>query len=345
MITDLKLVNFRNFENLKLENLEKQNFIIGENGKWKTNILESISLLCNNSITWLGLDELVKKWEDYFFIEYKNNIWEKFSFSYSKEKKKKQYMINNNKVSSKKFNDTTNKCVVFSPIIMNMLYLSPSLRRDFLDKLLSSSYTEYKSLLSSYKKVIINRNKTLKAISEWKCEKSEIKFWDKKLIELSNEIYYYRFKFINFIKKSINNTKEYFWWKIENVEFIYETKVKEKNIKEDTKDYLDKNLNRDILIWRTAIWPHIDDFKIIVDWINIIEYASRGETKSIIIWLKLIEWIFIEKVSYKKPLLIIDDLLSELDEIHKNLLMKKIEYYQTFISSIEINTDKKIIKI
>ncbi len=345
MIKELKLINFRNFEELKLDSLNKENFIIWENGKWKTNILESISLLSNNSIIWLSFNELVQRWKDYFFIEYTTDTWDKISFSYIKEKKKKNYMLNNNKITKKKLNQITSKCVIFSPIIMNMMYLSPNLRRDFLDDLLNSSFEEYDKLYINYKKIIKHRNKILKNILDWKSNKEEINFWDKKFIEVATQIYKYRFKIVNFLKSSIETTKEFFWWKINKIEFIYKTKVTENNTWDDLKNYLEKNLDRDIILWRTPIWPHVDDFEILVDWIQLSHFASRWEIKSIILWLKLLEWIFIEKMTGKKPILLIDDLLSELDESHKNMLLKKIEYYQTFISSITKPDNKNLIII
>jgi DNA replication and repair protein RecF len=352
MIKELKLVNFRNFDELKLDSLNNENFIIWENGKWKTNILEAISLLWNNSITWLSLDELIKKWKNYFFIEYTTDDWKKISFSYSKDinnscfpKIKKVFILNGNKITKKKFDSLTYKCVIFSPIIMNIIYLSPSLRRDFLDNLLKNSFEWYEKLLIKYRKIVKHRNKILKSIKDWKCKKEEISFWDEKFIELATEIYRYRFKIINFLKISIDSTKEYFSWKINTIEFIYISKVSENNIKKDLKKYLNKNLDRDIMLWKTPIWPHIDDFEIIIDSYPLSHFASRWETKSIILWLKLLEWIFIEKMTWIKPILLIDDLLSELDKNHKNMLLKKIKYYQTFISSIRKPENKNIITI
>lgn len=342
MINNLKLINFRNFDELKIENILNENFIIWENWKWKTNILESISLLSNNSIIWLNLDEYIKNWKNFFFIEYETNYWDKISFWYSKEKKKKQFLLNNKKISKKKFNEKTNKCIIFSPIIMNIMYLWPSLRRNFLDNLLNNSYEEYEKIYLNYKKIIKHRNKTLKSINEWKCNINELNFWNEKFINEASKIYYYRFKIINFFKNSILNTKDFFSWKIEKIEFIYISKVDEKNIKESLSKYLQKNLNRDIILWKTPIWPHIDDFDILIDWKKISHFASRWETKSIIIWLKLIEWIFIEKITGKKPIFLIDDLLSELDFNHKNLLLEKIKYYQSFITSIEKSKWEKL---
>ncbi len=348
MIKELKLINFRNFSELKLDSLNNQNFIIWKNWKWKTNILEAISLLWNNSLSWLSLDELIKKWKDYFFIEYLTDNKNKISFSYSNKKNEKaikNYMLNGKKITKKKFTDLTHKCVVFSPIIMNIMYLSPSLRRDFLDNILKNSFEPYSKLLSKYKKIIKHRNKTLKNIKEWKINKTEIDFWNNKFIELASEIYKYRFKIINFLKISIDSTLEYFWWKVEKINFVYNSKVSEDNIWKDLKNYLEKNLDRDIILWRTPIWPHVDDFDIIVDSSQLWHFASRWETKSIILWLKLMEWIFIEKMTWKKPILLIDDLLSELDEIHKKMLLKKIKYYQTFISSIRKPENKNIITL
>jgi len=342
MIKEIKLINFRNFDELKLNSLEKENFIIWKNGIWKTNILESICILWNNSITWLSLDELVKKWEDYFFIEYINNDWTKLSFTYIKEKKKRSYMFNNNKISKQKFSLLTHKCVVFSPIIMNMMYLSPSLRRDFLDSLLKSSFPVYEKLFSEYKKIVKQRNKALKNINEWKCEKSEIDFWNNRFIESATEIYKYRFKIVNFFKISMDSSLEYFSWKIKDIEFDYISKVDENSTESDLKKYLDTNLDRDIILWKTAIWPHVDDFEILIDSSPLAHFASRWETKSIILWLKLLEWVFIEKMTGARPILIIDDLLSELDNSHKDMLLQKIEYYQTFITSITKPENKDI---
>ena len=345
MIKELRLINFRNFSDFKLNSLNKENFIIWENWKWKTNILEAISLISNNSITWLSLDELIKKWEDYFFVEIIDNLWNKISISYTKEKKKKTFMYNNSKITKKKFNQITKKSVIFSPIIMNLMYLSPSLRRDFLDNILKNSFENYEKLLLEYKKIVKHRNKTLKSIYENKANKQDIIFWNEKFINHSTEIYKYRFKIINFLKDSIKNTLEYFSWKIEKIELMYNTKVDEKNIKNSIEKYINKNINRDIKLWKTAIWIHVDDFDILIDWNSLSHFASRWETKSIIIWLKLLEWIFIEKMTNKKPILLIDDLLSELDEKHKNMLLKKIKYYQTFITSINKINNKNIIKI
>lgn len=345
MIKSLKLVNFRNFSNKEIKNFEIKNFIVWENWRWKTNTLEALAILSNNSILKLSLDDLVKFWENYFFIEIDDeNKW-KIWFYYSKVDKKKNFLINNKKVTKKKFLENIYSSVIFSPIMMNMMYLSPSLRRDFIDEALRSSYPEYERYLKEYKKVLKSRNSFLKAIHEWKARKEDIKFWDENFIWLCEKIYNFRFKLVNFLSNSIKNIEDYFSISIENISFNYISKVSEENIFQDIKDYLEKNFERDIILWKTAIWPHIDDFDIKINNISLSKFGSRWEVKSVLIYIKLLEWIFIEKKTGNKPILIIDDLLSELDEIHKNTLLEKIIYYQSFISNIKEDENSFYIKI
>ena len=345
MILNLKLINFRNFDDKIFNNFDDKNIIIWENWKWKTNILESISILWNNSILWLNFENLVKKWEDFFFLEYKNHSNDIIWISYSKIDNKKTYFINKKKVSRKVFVNSTFCVVIFSPIIMNLMYLSPSLRRDFLDNILWNSIPEYNDIFKKYKKILKNRNLVLKNIFLKRCNKSEIVFWDNQFIKIASDIYYYRYKLVNFFIKHINWALEYFNEKINNIDFKYHSIISENNINEELKNSLINNFDKDIILCKTSIWPHVDDFDVLLDWISLINYASRWETKSLIIWLKLLETVFIEKNTEKKPVLIIDDLLSELDTVHKNLLLNKIKYYQTFISSIKIIDNNNIIKI
>lgn len=345
MINSLKLVNFRNFSDKKIEKFELKNFIVWENWRGKTNTLEALSILWNNSILKLSLDDLVKVWEDYFFLEIEDSEKWKIWFYYSKKDKRKNFLLNWKKITKKIFLENSYSCVIFSPIVMNMMYLSPTLRREFLDEVLKSSFYDYEVLLKDYKKILKSRNSCLKAIYEWKASKEEIFFWDKKFIEISEKIYNYRFQLIDFFEKSIKNIENYFSVKFEQICFNYVSKVSKNTVWQDIKKYLEKNIDRDIILWRTSIWPHIDDFDIILDWISLSKFASRWEVKSVIIYIKLLEGIFIEKKTLKKPILIIDDLLSELDDNHKNILIDKIIYYQSFISNIREDDWNFYIKI
>jgi len=335
MIKSIKLINFRNFNEIELVLNENKNFIVWNNWKWKTNILEAISLLWWNTISWLNFENLCNKNSKFFFIEIVNHNNDKISISYDKTLNKKVYTIDKKIVSQKKFRENTYCPVIFSPMIMNIMYLSPSLRREFLDNILSNSYPEYGKILKEYKAIVKNRNKVLKNISENKSQKNEILFWNNKFIESSSYIYKYRFKIINYISSKINNSLKIFNGKIKNISFKYISKVNENNIKNSIINYLEVNLDRDIILKKTYIWPHVDDFDIYLDNFSISNFASRWEMKSIILWLKQIEIDFIEESTNKKPVLIIDDLLSEIDSEHEKNLLNKMNHYQTFITSIK----------
>lgn len=338
MIKSLELKDFRSFENFKINFDNWINSIIADNWKGKTNILEAINLLCNNNSLEIWLENMVKNDKSNFFVRWIFDDYDWFekeiSISYSLENKKKLISINKKNVTSKKLDELWEKSIYFSPIVMNLFYMWPSKRRDFLDSILSSSFPIYREILKKYETVVKNRNKILKNIWEWNSSKDEIVFWDNKIIEFREEIYKYRNILISYFEKWIKEFDSYFLWKVQKVKFKYSTKTDLWNIKWSIRDYLEKNLDRDIILKKTRIWPHIDDFNVIVDDKSLIDFASRWETKSIIIWLKLLELDFIKEKTNKKPILLIDDFFSELDNKHISLLSFKIANYQTIISTI-----------
>jgi len=334
MITKLTLKNFRNFESQEFLFEDGKNIIIWENGHGKTNILEAICLFSGDSFSGLDFEALTKNNSEFLYIDAQLNTWDNISVHYDREKKKKTYSVNKKATTKAKLKNISYTTVNFSPIIMNMMYLWPTLRRDFLDNLLKHSFPEYSDLLKKYKTILKNRNKFLKSIAEWKSLKKDIAFWDNQFINLAASIYAYRFHVTEYISSKINICDDFFWEDTKNTLFIYKTKVSKDTIKQDITDYLTKNIDRDIIIWKTNIGPHIDDFEIYINDQPLADFASRWEVKSTIIALKLIEAEFIEYKTQKKPILLIDDLLSELDNIHKDYLFSAIWEYQTHITTI-----------
>lgn len=346
MINKLTLKNFRNFSDQEFLFENGKNIIVWENGLWKTNILEALSLFSWASLSGLDFENLVRDTSNFLYISADLSSWDNVSIHYDRDKKKKSYSINKKPSTKPKLKNISYTTVHFTPIIMNMMYLGPTLRRDFLDTLLKHSFPEYWDLLKKYKSILKNRNKFLKSIAQWKSLKKDIAFWDEQFINLAASIYAYRFHLTEYISGKINICDDFFWKTPKDTVFIYKTKVGKDTIKQDITEYLEKNIDRDIIIWKTNIGPHIDDFEIYVDDRALAGFASRWEVKSTIIALKLIEAEFIEYKTGQKPVLLIDDLLSELDNIHKDYLFQAIWEYQTHITTIYWDFDgDNIIKL
>lgn len=338
MIKSLKLKNFRNFENKEFFFVSDKNFIVWNNWVWKTNTLEAISLIFQKNFLNKDVANLVKKNENFAFLEIERDDWKKFSISFDKEKNAKKLLINWKATTWKKFIEILEKIIIFQPMDMNMMYLSPSLRRDFIDDILWNTFETYNKINKDYKNIVRNRNKILKNIKEWKATKTEINFWDDSLLKKSIEIYNYRNKLNSFFSEKISILKELLNFKVEKIEYKYTTKVDLNDVENSIKNYLTKNIDRDIIIWNTHIWPHVDDFDILLDWFSLTNFASRGETKSVILWLKILETKFIESITWKEIIFLVDDLFSELDEIHEKLLLNELWNKQIIITSIKANS-------
>ncbi|MBW7954577.1 DNA replication/repair protein RecF [Candidatus Gracilibacteria bacterium] len=336
MLQKINIINFRSIDKKELFFKEK-NIIIGPNGAGKTNILQAISILFGNNIFGYKDNHILKDNTDFLFIEgvfIESSFEYKISFSYDKKLEKKTYSINGKKISKKELLKKSLKTSYFSPKDMNLFYLGPSSRRDFINNILGNIYPDYLLELKKYDTILKNRNKILKNIFEGKSKEEEIIFWDNKFIESCQKIYDYIIPLNSYLETNLLKESDIF--KNENIKlnYRYNSKVDFKNIGESIKNYLDKNLKRDIILGRTHIGPHIDDFNIFIGEIEVSNFASRGELKSIILKLKLLEIDYIKHITSKTPLLLIDDFQSELDENHLNILKNNLKNLQVIYTSI-----------
>lgn len=278
---------------------------------------------------------LIQKWEDIFFLWYVLDTWDA-AFSYTQDWKKRKYFLSGKSTTKQKIKEIYPHVISFHPMMMNMMYLSPSERRKFLDEILSQAFPEYGSYLQKYKKILTSRNRVLKNIHEGKSGRSEIDFWNLEFIKYTEKIYIYRKKICDFFIDNSSSLQQYFFGKVKDISFVYDTKTDISAPWDSIKAYINSNFEKEILLKKTLRWPHLDDFQILLDGIELIQFASRWEVKSIILWLKFLETDFLKKYSSKSDIIfIIDDLLSELDEEHRKLLLNHIDWYQSIMSSIE----------
>lgn len=344
-IINLKLYNFRNYETLSLEFSKKQNIIIGDNGSGKTNIVEAIYVLAITKSFRGSLDKILiqnKKKDMCVEASVRDKINHNYKLYLSDDGK--IVKIDNNKIAKLSNYISKINVVLFTPEDTNVIKDSPSARRNMINIEISQLENGYLHLLNEYNKVLKQRNAFLKLMYVNKLASPDY-LWilTEKMIDIGLVISDYRHKFID----SINNYYDNINFDITKkrglkVSYIssYKNKTKEE-LMEKYKNYLDK----DIIIGKTNLGIHHDDFIFSLSGNNLKDYGSEGEQKNAIICFKLaeIELFIKEKGIY--PILILDDLFSELDGKKINNILKKLnKNLQIFITTTDLkNINTKIL--
>lgn len=345
MIKSIKLKNFRKFKNLELNFNSNIVVLYGDNAQGKSSILEALHLVCNGTSPWSSSDEYIHNDQDgiskHSRIEIKKD---EQIFAHYKDNNRKVYMIDESKVSSKKF-FLANSATIFNPERIDLLMLSPSQRRNFLDETISHINYEYPSILVKFRKVLRQRNSYLKKLAKQFYEKGviarndpQLNFWTLQLSELSSIIYYERLAMIKKFKEENFSIKYEFC----DTELKGIKKVK-KNIEEIQKIVdivLEENKKKDIATGYSNIGPHRDDWNIFTDQ-DVKKYGSRGQKRIAVGNLIFKSHEIIAKELGYFPFLLLDDIASELDiENTKKIFNKKVlDNQQTFITTV----DKKIL--
>lgn len=336
-ITNLKLYNFRNYDNLFLEFSNKQNIIIGPNGSGKTNIIEAIYVLAITKSFRGTLDKiLIKDGQNELFIEgkVKDKINHNYKLILSEEGK--IVKIDNNKIAKLSNYISKINVVLFTPEDTNVIKNSPTARRNMINIEISQMENGYLHLLNEYNKVLKQRNAFLKLMYVNKLASPDY-LWilTEKLIDYGLKICEYRKNFIDNILKYYDKINESITKK-KGLKILYVSSFKNKTKDELMKKYKEY-LDKDIILGKTTIGIHHDDYLFSLKGKNLKDYGSEGEQKNAIICFKLalIEVYIKEKSIY--PILILDDLFSELDSKKINNILKKLnKNLQIFITTTDL---------
>jgi len=354
-IKKLKVENFRNLENLDIEFSEGVNIIYGNNAQGKTNIIESIYIFSFGKSFRANKDiELLKFDKEYFLSNIK--IMKKdreleMDFGFDKISNKK--MIKVNGVIQKKISDIIGKLnvVVFKPEDIKIVTDSPSIRRKYIDYLISSISKSYLENITKYKKVMEERNNLLKEIKlrlkgSKNLDETDSNFldvYDKLLSKLNCEIYNERKRVIEKLNNYIYDIHLKLTENYINNEKLHIKYVS--NVAEDIEkmyNNLSKSRLNDINKGYTSLGIHRDDYIISINSLDVSIYGSQGQKKSSIISLKLSELKVIEEVIGEKPVLLLDDYMSELDEKRRLKFLDIIEDIQIIITTThKISIDGK----
>ncbi len=360
-LTKLQLENFRNYKKHIYEfALEKDlTVLVGPNGMGKTNFLEAIYVLSlGKSFRSLMQDNLIK-WDDDFMrckasVNDQDEEIDLEVFYSNKPKKQKNFKKNGVDLKNSEYLGNL-LTVLFQPEDLNMLYLGPSLRRRYMNILLSQTDRKYLNALSKYKKVLKQRNALLHQIRESQFQEKntdrlmeDLDAWNRELIEYGSVITKKRRELIQFLDKNIEKIYQSISDDNDKISVEYESKILKKssksNIEELYEEELANCLKRDVFRAETTAGPHRDELKLFLNGKEISRIASRGEYRTILLAIKLAEIKYIKEKTGKNPILLLDDVFSELDRKRKNHLLKSIKGCQTIITTTDIENLGKLAK-
>ncbi len=347
-ISKINLINFRNYDKLNITLNKNMNIFIGSNAQGKTNILESIIILALTKSNRANLENnLIKFGKEKAIIKGKvkdNKLLRDLSVEILDNNKK--LVVNKTQIRKVSEYISNLNIISFMPDDLEIIKSSPSIRRNVLNIQLSQLSKKYLNTYNEYNKILKSRNEYLKVLfTSGLADKKYLDIITDKLIEKAIVIYMMRKEYIDSINESIS--KIYFNIAGENglfVKYIPNINIESfdydtiKNILENTfKTNYKKELNYGI----TLFGPHRDDIAFILDEKDLKQYGSQGQQKLSIICYKLSEIDIFKKKCMTKPVLLFDDIFSELDIKKRN---KLLNYVATGIQSVITTTDLKSIQ-
>lgn len=352
ILRKIKLINFRNYKSFNINFQKNINIIIGDNAQGKTNILESIyTLALTKSYRTTNDSNLIRLDQEKFIItgEIKDEkILKKLSLELYKGNKVAK--INDNVIN--KISDYVGNLYVIlsSPDDLQMIKGSPSERRNFLNIEISQLSSNYIKKYNEFNKILKMRNDYLKLLfTNSLCDYNYLDILTNNLIEREIDIYIERYNFINKINDNITDIYKNITG-IKDLKILYETNVDFNNyepeyMKKTLLEKYRKNQQREISMGMTLYGPHRDDFTFLIDNNDIKIFGSQGQQKLAFIALKFAEIRIFEEKTGTKPIILLDDIFSELDKTKKNKLIQYIDNdYQVIITSNDTkDISKKIL--
>lgn len=354
----LKSISYTNIRNLKDDELKpSENITVftGENAQGKTNILESIHICCTGRSHRTNKDnEVIKIGKDTAYLDVrcqKRDGLHRIEIALKNQNRK---AISINGYPAKRLGELMGQitCVMFSPEDLSLVISGPQYRRKFIDIALSQINSKYFYALQNYQKVLLQRNNLLKKLSVNKKDIDTLFIWDEQLAKYGSRIYILRKEFIESINKKSNTIHNHISGGRENLSVIFVSNIKGETMEEAKNNFLSllqKNQINDIRRQVTQIGTHRDDIKLMLDDIEVKTQGSQGQKRTTALSLKLSEIEIMHEYSGEMPILLLDDVFSELDKNRRKWLLKYIKNIQTFITCVDIEStslqDEKDIKI
>lgn len=338
-IKDIQLTNYRNYENETFCLTKGLNVIYGENAGGKTNLVESVLLASIGKSFRSNKDKDLIKWDSdkaHINIVLVKKYREYIIDIYITDKGTKTFFLN--KVPITKIADLMGiiNVVFFSPDELAIIKDAPSERRRYIDIAISQQKKSYFTDLIAYNRVLDQRNKVLKTYSSMKSIKEIIPIWDIQLAQIGARIINNRYIFTDNIKKNAGNIHSSLTDNKEILTVDYDTKISRASppiMEQQFIKLLQDNIDKDIKLSFTSIGPHRDDLSVCVNGIDMRKFGSQGQQRTCALSLKLTEIAILEQERGEEPILILDDVLSELDESRRRVLLNMSRGMQTLLTT------------
>lgn len=331
IIKSLELVDYRNYESLSIEFCEGTNILYGDNAQGKTNILEAIYVAATTKSHKGSKDKDIVNFDKEeahirTFIQ-KEGIETRVDMHLRKSKSK-GIAIDGQKI--KKAADLLGLCnvVFFSPEDLGIIKNGPGERRRFVDMELCQLDSFYLYNLNNFNKIVNQRNKLLKDMYMNPQLKETLNIWDMQLVSYGSKIIERRAKFVEQLNEIIFDIHKKLSGGKEELRIVYEPNVEINDLEKKLRESQD----RDIRSKMTSVGPHRDDFSFIIGNTDIRKFGSQGQQRTAALSLKLSEIELVKKITKDTPILLLDDVLSELDSNRQNYLLNSIGDIQTIIT-------------
>ena len=331
VIESIELKNYRNYDELHMDFSRGTNILYGDNAQGKTNVLEAI-YVCATTKSHRGSKdrEIIQFDRDESHIKLKvrkNNVPFRIDM-HLKKNKAKGVAVNGVPIrkSSELFGIVN--VVFFSPEDLNLIKNGPSERRRFMDMELCQLNKLYVHSLVQYNRIVVQRNKLLKDMVFRPDYEETLDIWDMQLIQYGKELIHYREEFVEQLNGMIESIHRQLSGGKEDICLVYEPNVKE----EDFDNALKKSRSSDLKQKTTLIGPHRDDLSFLINGIDIRRFGSQGQQRTAALSLKLAEIELVKKIVKDYPILLLDDVLSELDGSRQSQLLAEIDHIQTVMT-------------
>lgn len=341
IIKELKLINHRNYESENIIFHDNTNILVGKNAQGKTNLLEAI-YICARGYSFKNLkeDELIKFDENRLYLraDILNNNKKKIVEIVLSKNDKKKIRINEVEITNLSELKSQFGVVIFSPEEILIVKETPQMRRRFIDDIISNNDISYKIHLNNYNKIRSQKNELLKKGRNIKYFDQILSTYNQKLVEYGSTIGIYRYKYLEILKKFASEFHYELSSEKETLEIEYLNNFTSdftnlESIRESYANILEENKDKEIHRFVSTYGPHKDDILFNINGKEAKTFGSQGQQRTVMLSLKLAEAKLIETITNTKPILLWDDVFSELDNIRSSLLVEKSKNYQNIITT------------